>query len=250
MVKNSIPHWIVSAPIAHRGYFNAEIPENSLPAFKLAVENKFNVELDIQLSKDDQIVVFHDNDLKRVCGLEKNVRELTYEELQKLSLKGTKYKIPLFSEVLEVINGQVGIVVELKSMKDKNERLIELAIPMLREYKGDFVVQSFDPFLVKPFIKMAPEFVRGQLVFDMKGSKMPKITRIAVSRLWTNIFSRPVYINTYLYHMPPKVKRWLKRGKPVISYTAKNPDEYVKCLKIYDNVIFEGFDPRPYFENK
>ena len=102
--------------IAHRGLFdnNAEAPENSLAAFRNAVEHGFGMELDVQLTKDEKLVVFHDFDLKRMCGVHKKLTELTYAELEQYFLKNSTEKIPLFSDVLELINGKVPLVVEIK----------------------------------------------------------------------------------------------------------------------------------------
>ena len=105
------------ANFAHRGLHSRDksVPENSLEAFRLAAEAGYGVELDVQLSKDGQVVVFHDNDLERVCGVEDRVDEWTYEELQTLRLVGTEQRIPLLSEVLQVIRGRGPLIVELKS---------------------------------------------------------------------------------------------------------------------------------------
>ena len=108
---------------AHRGLHTKDqsIPENSLRAFGLAVENGYGMELDVQLSKDGQVVVFHDDTLNRICGVDKRVDEMTYEELKKLSLAGSiNDHIPLFSEVLAMVNGDTPLIVELKTGKRNN----------------------------------------------------------------------------------------------------------------------------------
>ena len=84
--------------VAHRGLFDKSlgIPENSLAAFQRAVEKNYGVELDVQLTKDNRLVVFHDEDLFRMCGVKKKVRDCTWEELCQYTLQGTEEKIPLF----------------------------------------------------------------------------------------------------------------------------------------------------------
>lgn len=234
------------APIAHRGYWNEVFPENSLGAMQRAVEHEFAVELDIQLTKDEQIVVFHDNDLKRMCGVDKMVKDLTYAELQELSLLDTNSTIPLFSEVLDVLDGKVLLVCEFKSVSGTQERLVDLAVEMLNNYKGLFVVQSFDPRLVKLFRTKAPSFVRGQLVTDFKEQKMNKILKFLLANIYTNVVSKPVFVDTLYTHYPRRIKNWHKKH-PTICYTVRDEKTYAEMIKKYDNVIFEGFDPRPYF---
>lgn len=101
---------------AHRGFFTPDqrIPENSMPAFLAAAENGYGIEMDIQLTKDNQVVVFHDHTLTRMCGIDLPVRELTYEELQKFPLAGTQERIPLFKDVLKAVHGRVPLLVEIK----------------------------------------------------------------------------------------------------------------------------------------
>jgi hypothetical protein len=88
---------------AHRGvHDNIRIPENSIIAFKEALNNKLNIELDVQLTKDNILIVFHDNNLKRMTGIDKNINELTYNELRNLKLLNTNEHIPTFKDVLEL----------------------------------------------------------------------------------------------------------------------------------------------------
>lgn len=235
------------APIAHRGYFNEVYPENSLGAMQRAVDNNFSIELDIQLTKDNKVVVFHDNDLKRMCGVDKMVKELTYDEIKELSLLDTNATVPLFSEVLDIVAGKVFLVVELKSVSGTQEKLVDLAIEMLNKYEGKFVVQSFDPRLVKQFRTKAPNYIRGQLVSDMKGdTNYSKLVSFLVKNIYTNVLSKPHFVNTHYDHYPRRIKAWHKKHT-TICYTVRDEKLYPEMLKKYDAVIFEGFDPTPYF---
>ena len=100
---------------AHRGLYDNEkgVPENSLAAFRAAMENGYGCELDVQFTKDKQLIVFHDNDYKRACGVDKPVWELTLEEAKELRLFGTDERIPTFREVLDTIAGQNPLIVEI-----------------------------------------------------------------------------------------------------------------------------------------
>jgi hypothetical protein len=132
---------------AHRGLHDAEKAENSMSAFKAAVDHGFGIELDIRLSKDGQLVVFHDDTLDRVCGRPGRVRDFTAEELATFKLSGTEDGIPTFAEVLALVDGQVPLLVEIK--EDPNDSAVSAAaIDQLGSYKGLFMVESFNPFTV------------------------------------------------------------------------------------------------------
>ena len=149
---------------AHRGLHSRDksVPENSLEAFELASRAGYGIELDVQLSKDGQVVVFHDDDLKRVCGVDCRVDERTYAELTELRLCGTEYTVPLFTEVLATVRGRSPLIVELKRGR-RNIELCEKTYALLAEYRGDVCIESFDPFIVAWFRFHAPELLRGQL---------------------------------------------------------------------------------------
>lgn len=149
---------------AHRGLHTADKsrPENSLAAFGAAVEAGYGIELDIQFSKDGQVVVFHDDDLLRVCGVEGRVDSFTCEQLREMRLEGTDEGIPLFTEVLALVDGKSPLIVELKT-GPQNAALCKAALDILQAYKGPYCVESFDPRIVGWFKKNAPGVLRGQL---------------------------------------------------------------------------------------
>ena len=135
--------------IAHRGLHNINdgIPENSVPAFRQAINKGYSIELDVHLTKDKKIVVFHDNSLKRVCGINKKIEDCTYDELLKYNLFDTKYKIPLFKEVLSLIDKKVFLLIETKVLDFDGELEKELS-KILDNYDGDFAIQSFNIYSV------------------------------------------------------------------------------------------------------
>lgn len=245
-------NWLKSSPIAHRGYFNnITIIENTLEAFNEAIKNKFNIELDVQLSKDLEVVVAHDLHLKRIAHIDQKIIDLNYIDLKKIKLMNNETHIPLFKDVLKLVNGQVNLIIELKSIDKKhNQILVNKVLELLKNYQGQYVIQSFDPLLMYKVRKQEPKIIRGQLVYDFKDKKMPIIFKIALTRMWTNILSKPDYLNTDIHFSNKVIKRYLKKDKPVISFTAKNREDYQYYLQIYDNVIFEGFDPREIFNEQ
>ena len=134
---------------AHRGLHKLDksVPENSIPAFDAAARIGYGIELDVRLSADGRVVVFHDDDLKRICGVDARVDELSWDELSTLKLCGTPNHIPLFSEVLAVIDGRCPIIVELKRGR-RHAELCRKTYELLRSYKGRYCVESFDPRIV------------------------------------------------------------------------------------------------------
>jgi len=241
MKVRPIPFLKTSA-YAHRGFHNQEFPENTLGAFERALQYGYGIELDVQLSKDHQVVVFHDNDLQRVCGLPGMVKDFTYQELKDFLICGKEVSMPLFSEVLELVQGKVPLIVELKSLASMNEYLPPLVAECLQNYQGEFVVQSFNPFLVGWFAKHVPTWLRGQLVMNYHHTDLPIIQKFLLNHMLLNHISRPDYLNTQLDFITFKMRRWKSKKKPIIAYTAKDLDSYNKAFDFFDNVIFEGFE--------
>ena len=142
-----VPNWMYNRPIAHRGYFNEKAPENSLAAFQNAIDHGYAIEMDVQLLKDGTIIVFHDKHLKRMTGFDKDLKEVTYEEIKHLKLLDTDEGIPTFRSFLEFIDGRVPIVIEFKNESTSN-LLEEKGYDILRSYRGDYVIQSFNPLSI------------------------------------------------------------------------------------------------------
>ena len=178
---------------AHRGLYEADqsVPENSLPAFRRAVEAGYGAELDVQMTKDGEVVVFHDDDLKRGCGIDGRICDMTLEEVRALRLFGTDEQIPLFADVLEIFDGKQPLIVELKYAPNWKP-LSEKTRQMLAAYNGPACIESFHPSIVRYFRQEDPERVRGQLAQAARayGSSTPKLYAFAVSRVLTNVATR------------------------------------------------------------
>ena len=134
--------------IIHRGNYTYKYPENSIPAFKECIRNNQMIELDIHIIKDGTLVVFHDNDLIRMCNNEKCLKDLTYEELKKCKLLNTEYNIPTFNEVLQLVNGKVPLDIEIKN-DVLNKNIEESVLNLLEKYNGEYILKSFDPRIVR-----------------------------------------------------------------------------------------------------
>ena len=184
-------------PVAycHRGFHNEKLPENSIPAFAKSAENGIGVELDVQPTKDGKIVVFHDLNLKRVCGVDRPISKLTFEELSQLRLKNSEEKIPLFTEALEVL-GEVPVSCEIKTAGAAFDvDFLEGVYQTLKDYKGDFNVISFNPFVLEWFKNNHPEVIRGQLSAGNGNLGVKGFLGWMLSNLLFNFKAKPDFIS-------------------------------------------------------
>ena len=186
--------------IAHRGLFNnTTVCENSLPAFECTIENGYAIELDIQPTKDNELVVFHDSTLLRMTGQNGKVSDYTYNELQELNLLNTNQKIPTLQQVLKLVNGQTPLLIEIKPNNLKVGKLETKLMQLLNEYNGQYAIQSFNPFIILWFKKNAPNVVRGILSakFTKNFENRPNvIKRIILKSMILNKFFTPDFIHT------------------------------------------------------
>lgn len=236
------------ANIAHRGLHRADrsVPENSLAAFRDAAENGYAIELDVHLTADDRVVVFHDDSLRRVCGVEQDVEALTWRELRDLRLDGTGEHIPTLSDVLAEVRGRVPIVVELKTSPRRRE-LCERTWELLRAYNGDYCIESFDPRIVRWWRINAPGVLRGQLscTREQFGESATPVQAFFLSRLLCNFLGRPQFIAYGLDGKKPLLVRLVeKMGAMRFCWTSHDWKNEVSN----DAVIFEFYRPRQRFK--
>lgn len=232
---------------AHRGLHdhNRTVPENSMAAFRAAIQKGVGIELDIHLTADHEIVVFHDDTLDRMCGVSGTIEEKTWAELQGLRLKKTQEGIPLFSDVLKEINGQVPLLVELKLPTD-NASLCRHVFSYLSAYEGDFLVQSFNSLALFWFRRHAPSFLRGQLSSNLTADalKEPYALRWLVRFLLSNVIGRPDFISYKLkdsHNLSVFVLHKLLRT-PTAVWTIRSKQQLLYAQKHYDMFIFEKED--------
>lgn len=236
------PFWGVNH--AHRGLHSRDksIPENSLAAFAAAVDAGYGIELDIQLTKDEEVVVFHDDTLKRVCGVEGRLDKYTFEELSKFYLHDTEQQIPHLLEVLNLVNGRVPLIIELKTGR-KNKLLCQKAWRILRQYDGDICVESFDPRIVRWFKKYVPGLMRGQLA-ARPASLNSGLAGYLVGWGFANFVGRPNFIAYQKGPRPPLI--WFAhRFAMSVVWTITPDDDTEAAEDKYDAVIFEHYEPLP-----
>lgn len=233
---------------AHRGLHDnkSEAPENSMAAFQKAVDAGYGIELDVQLTKDRIPVVFHDESLKRVCGVAGNVRDYTYEELQQFPLFASEERIPLFADFLKLVDGKVPLIVEMKIHENPME-VCEKADVLLKQYTGVYCIESFHPLAVKWYKEHRPEVIRGQLSSNLNAeAKKKTISYFLVQHLLTNVLTRPDFI-AYDHKSKDNISRVLCRKffKALsVAWTIKSQEEYNRSRTDFDLFIFEGFIPK------
>ncbi|MDL2325246.1 glycerophosphodiester phosphodiesterase [Ruminococcaceae bacterium OttesenSCG-928-A16] len=234
---------------AHRGLHtpNKKTPENSLAAFEAACLAGYGIELDIQLTKEGEVVVFHDDDLKRVCGVEGRVDSFLLEELQQMRLEGTSQTIPLFAEVLALVDKRVPLIVELKT-GPRNTLLCQKALEILNGYEGDFCIESFDPRIVGWFKKNAKHILRGQLAAAPSQLKNG-ITGFIVGTLLCNFLGRPQFI-AYGIGKVPFTASWAQTAAMKVCWTARPSNNTEELQANNDAVIFEFYNPEPQYKTQ
>ena len=207
--------------IAHRGVHNSSIPENTLPAFVKCVDKNYIIELDIHILIDNTIVVYHDHNLKKLTGVNKVIETLSYAQLSKIKIN-KKYTIPTLKQVMHIIDGKVPLLIEIKDV-DNNSKFEEELVKLLDNYKGEFAIQSTNPFVIDWFYKNRKDYVIGLIVFNNLNYKLVK--------KYTNKID---FISVYKKQLP------FKSNKIVLGWTIRKQSEYEKYKYLCDNLICEN----------
>lgn len=229
---------------AHRGLHGRNVPENSLLAFELACRAGYGIELDIQLSKDGQVMVFHDFTLVRMTGHSGRVNELDCCELVKLKLAGTEETIPTFSQVLDLVNGRVPLLVELKG-ETFDTALCKKAAQLLASYQGEYCIESFNPLLLRDMGKYLPTSMRGILYTNVcKEKRKYDVIHICLTLMAFNFLAKPAFVafdKKYRRLLPVKITTGLYKA-PKFVWTIKTDGELAEARGYAEKSIFEKED--------
>lgn len=235
-------------PVAHRGLHDKAMPENSLPAFRAAAEAGFAIETDVRFSKDRKMYVFHDDDLKRLAGVDRAFIDCTSEELSAYRLSGTDEHIPTFREFLEEVGGRVPLLIEIKSMEGvSGEEIAKAMLTELDRYTGEYAIQSFQPFYVKAFKELRPNICCGLLASastkksDFGGSVFWRIKAHVIKNLSLKNSVKPDFVSYAVYDLPQKAVTKFKGVK--LAWTITSPALEQTARKYVDNIIFEQYIP-------
>ena len=230
---------------AHRGLHDQEKPENSMSAFRAALERGYGIELDIHLMKDGNLAVIHDASLLRTAGVDVRIEDLTAEELAHYALCGSGEPIPLFRDVLALYDGKAPLIVELKCVDNNHAALCAAACAMLDAYKGVYCMESFDSRAIIWLRKNRPDIIRGQLSENWMGKALPvsKFLKFALTYHLGNVCSRPDFIAYKFADRKTFGTDICRRllGVQGVSWTLKTRAEYDTALREGWIPIFENF---------
>jgi len=242
-MENIYQSWICNIPIAHRGLHGNGVPENSLLAYEKAIEKGYAIEIDVRPLSDGKIVSFHDDNLDRLTQMTGAISEKTYDQIKGLSLLGTNEKIPTLKEVLDLVEGKVPLLIEIKNQGKVGFE--QDVYNELKEYKGQFAVQSFNPLSLGWFKKNAPKVPRGQLSSFFEKDNLSVFKKFVLKRLLLNCISKPNFISYDCSAIPNKyIRGCKKKGLPIVAWCIRSQKEYEKIKDDCDNIIFENFEPK------
>lgn len=226
--------------IAHRGLHDKDTPENSMGAFKKALEKDIAIEFDVHLLKDNKIVVFHDDNLKRMTGIDKKINELSYDEIKDIKLANSDEKIPLLEDVLKLVNGKVLLDIELKCDHEKY-KLEDALIEVLKDYTGKIVLKSFDYKTVK-YLKKKTSYKVGILIKNLEGKNINKFDRYLLKSNLFLKYIKPDFIACDYRILDYKNIKSFRTRNPIFTWTIKDKNilEQIKDKADYylvENII-------------
>lgn len=228
----------------HRGYFdNQDIAENSLEAFDKAIKHDTAIELDVHITKDKKLVVIHDNNLSRMTGHDVSVKSATYEEIKEYQLLNTQSHIPLLDEVLKLVSGKVCLYIELKDITKDYQELVDEVIKLLKDYKGEYILCSFNPLILAYLRKKYPKYYRGLIIENYHHGN--NIITLFLQTQILNIIAKPDLISfryTDVSKFKAKIYHFL--NVPLLAWSIKTYDEYQKYHHLFDGIVLEKIDTK------
>ena len=242
--------WLTARPIAHRGYHDAATRriENTLPAAEAAIARGFAIECDLQPTSDGEVVVFHDDTLERLTDLTGPVAKQPLAVLRKARIKDSGAQIPTLEELLDLVDGRVPLIIELKSRFDGDRRLEAATAAVLAAYTGPAAVMSFDPAALIAMRQFAPMLPRGMLAdrfltADWPG--LPLATRFTARHMLAAPMVMPSFVAYDVNALPTSVPLALRHffRLPLLAWTIRTPEQRRVARAWADQIIFEGFDP-------
>ena len=231
-------HWLITKPVAHRGLWGGSVLENSLTAYERAARAGYPFEIDLYLSTDGVLYCFHDKTLDRMTGEKGNIFDKDSAYIDGLRLIGSDERIPRFTEVLELAEGRVPLLIELKDHTAPD--FVEKAVNLLKNYKGEFAVQTFNPKYLIKVKKLAPEFIRGILATD-DAKEESLINQYILKHMSLNFIAKPDFISYRYPALPLKMRK--AKGMPTLGWTVTSQEDATRLKSLGINIIFENFIP-------
>lgn len=239
--------WLTARPIAHRGLHDVRrgIIENTASAFAAAIDADYAIECDLQLTRDGEAVVFHDETLERLTDRDGLIANHSVSELKAMTFKASSERIPTLGELLGQVQGRAPLVIEIKSRWDGNERLARRTIEVVRAYHGAFALMSFDPKVITLMRTLAPDLPRGIVAdraTEADDDTLPAADRQKLRDLAHLPETEPDFISYHWRDLPfPAVANFRRTGRPVITWTIRSRQDAATALRYSDQITFEGF---------
>ncbi len=235
--------FLKAQPFAHRGLHGAAIIENSRAAFAAAIAKGHGIELDVQLSSDNEAFVFHDDGLDRLTAEQGAFSARSGQQLEQIRLIGTDETIPRLNDILRLVDGAAPILIEVKSDSHHVAPICLAVRRALEGYRGPFAVMSFNPLVVRWFHDHAERMARG-LVVTERDEGGNKGMRQALQRrlfLWK---AKPHFLAYDLHDLPSTFAgAQRKRGLPVLTWTVRGAEQERVAMAYADEVIYEKLVP-------
>ena len=234
--------WLTRTPFAHRGLHGGPEGriENSMSAFRTTLDAGFGIELDVQLTRDGQAVVFHDDRLDRLTDSKGRVANQTLADLLAIPLAGSGDHVPSLKDVLGLVGGTVPLLIEIKGSSDPLHRLEKAVAQALRHYRGPAAVMSFAPGVVAWFRDHCTDMVRGFVAstryrFDLGWRlSQPSVHKRLVRDL------DPAFVAYDIRSLPNTFTRgWREAGRPLLTWTVRSAAQHRRARQHTDNIIFE-----------
>ncbi len=239
--------FITARPIAHRGLHDIGkgVVENTASAFAAAIARGYAIECDLQLTSDGEAVVFHDDNIDRIAEGNGLVKDFTAARIKALTIRSSQDRVQTLGELLAQVNGQVPLVIELKSHWDHDDRLARRALEVLKDYSGSYCLMSFDPEVIEAVRRLSPATIRGivaERATDSYYSSLP-LSRQTELRTFSHVArTRPDFVSFYFEELPwAPVTAMRAAGIPVISWTIRSPQQAATARRCSDQITFEGF---------
>jgi glycerophosphoryl diester phosphodiesterase len=240
-------NWLLAKPIAHRGLHDKTRVENTESAFSAAMKHDYAIECDLQITKDGEAVVFHDDDVDRLLDAKGRVKNHNVRELKALKFKSSQDRVQTLAELLEQINGRCTLVIELKSHWDHDETLTLRALEILKNYTGPYALMSFDPEMVACIAERSPQTLRGitaDRVVDSYYQPLSLARRIAMRNFEHLPQTKPHFISYDFKALPfSPVTEIRNAGYPVITWTIESEEQAAIARRYSDQITFQGYRP-------
>lgn len=249
-MRASLAKGFLSTPLAHRGLHDVAQgrPENSRAGFRAAIAAGYGIEIDVQQSADAQPMVFHDDALDRLAEATGAIRAHSAETLRQTRLRGGDEGIPELAHVLDIVAGQVPLLIEIKDQDGAmgpNVGALEDAVALaLKGYEGPVAVMSFNPNSVRHMAGLCPEIPRGIVTdgYDEKDWPLPRQMREHLRRIPDYEAAGCSFISHNMHDLErPRVAELKSQGADILCWTVKSPQDEALARRVADNITFEQY---------